>query len=220
MGRIADLLNAGVRAAMGGGGQQKPAATAPPAAPGAGQSGPQQPLTMTALLAQLAEQRPGLEERFEADAMLFATNIRAARKVYPEAEARVAYQYLTARCDDAQFGTKVLFYQRNDAGQEEEVEGTRVQQVEEFYAQALPHSLADENVAAVRAGRKQALALPAGGHHQAASAGRPPVSAEDGGVDMEEEVLLDSTPQGQAIAARRRQARPAATTAAGGEAIN
>lgn len=194
-------------------------AAAPPTTGAAGQ----QPLTMATLLKQITDQRPGLEDRFTPEALLFASDLRTARKIKPEAELTVVYEYLTARCDDAQLGNKVVFYQIIE-GQEAEVEGTRVQQIQERYARMAPHSLTEEAIEAVQTGRRQAVALPVTGV-QAVVGQRPGAQAaqsSDGSSSAEavsEEQAYASTPKGQEILARRRQAqapttRPDASSAA------
>lgn len=202
-----------IRARLGGASQQ--ASTTPGgAAATASQNAGQQPLTMAGLLKQMVDQRPGLEDRFTPEALLFAGDLRTARKIKPEAEASAVYEYLTARCDDAQFGNKVVFYQIID-GAETEVEGTRVQQVQERYARMAPHSLTEEAVESVQSGRRQAVVLPVTGV-QAVVGQRPgaqAAQAPEGGAEMTEEQVLASTPQGQGILARRKATTPAASTA-------
>lgn len=198
-----------LRASMG----SKPTAQAGGAAASSQNAG-QQPLTMATLLKQIADQRQGLEDRFTPEALLFASDLRTARKIKPEAELTAVYEYLTARCDDAQMGNAVVFYQIID-GQEAEVEGTRVQQVQERYARMTPHSLADEAIESIQTGRRQAVVLPVAGT-QAVAGHRPVTQAaqpSEGGAEMTEEQVLESTPKGRDILARRKAQVPGAAPA-------
>jgi hypothetical protein len=193
--------------------QPPPTAAAPPPAvptpPGTSAPGEQAPVTAESILASILAQRPNLVTRFQSDAILFANDQRVARKIFPEAEARVAFKYLTAAVDDASYGGQVVFCRRNALGELEEAQGTRVEQLRQEYADALPHSLADELVMSMQNGTVpggQAFALPATPPppQGATTAAAQAQTNSDPGTDMKVEDVLGANDAGKRVLARQQ----------------
>jgi len=109
-------------------------------------------LPIKEVLTHLAGQREALEQKFTPEALLFASGQQSARKIKPALYETAAYEWLAARCDDALYSGTVVFCRRNEAGQLEEVEGTRVQQVEAKYAALDAHDFGEERITSVREG--------------------------------------------------------------------
>lgn len=152
--------------------------------------------TRAELLAEIASERPALEEGLEAKAALFATQLVTGSVVPPAVHFHVATEMLTAMADDAQYGGTVVF-----AGPKgDEVEGTRTDQVKAKYEAWPKHTLAQTRINAVQAGEVKPMVL-----KEVADVKRPSEDGDHGVETMTDEQLLASSPLGQRTLEARKQ---------------
>lgn len=178
-----------------GGGDEKPDANAQK------QAGQEGLMTRAQLLAQMAGERAALEQKFESKALLFASqtvlgNTQGATAI----QEHIAFEMLTAMVDDALYGGSVLFPAPEG---EEEVEGTRAEQCRAKYAAWPKHSLADNAVSALRAGRTRGVALEEG-KKETVKTSQPANDDGDTGVEAHtDDELLGMVSDGQTAIANR-----------------
>jgi hypothetical protein len=152
------------------------------------------PQSIGEVLAQLEQQRPIIEKQVESDAILSANNtIMVAHKAPASMQATLAYKALTAMADDRLYGGTVLFSVINAEGQEVEVRGTRVEQLEAEIAMTPAHSLATERLHAVQSGKVTAMPL-----HDRVEEKRSaePMSA---GIEMDNDEIMAASEHGQKV---------------------
>jgi ClpP class serine protease len=152
------------------------------------------PQSIGEVLAQLEQQRPIIEKQVESDAILSASNtIMVAHKAPASMQATLAYKALTAMADDRLYGGTVLFSVINAEGQEVEVRGTRVEQLEAEIAMTPAHSLATERLHAVQSGKVTAMPL-----HDRVEEKRSaePMSA---GIEMDNDEIMAASEHGQKV---------------------
>ena len=105
--------------------------------------------------AQAQFSREELEERFADSAELFAVTLTTDSKIYPAQQAHAASDLLNARIDDTMFGGTVKFVDENGLL----AEGTREAAVRARYQSLPKHTLAQQQLKAVKEGSVEAVVL-------------------------------------------------------------
>lgn len=180
-----------------GGQPQKPPSTTQP------QEGQ---LPVKEVLETLITRRPALEQQFESKAILAATRLVTDNKIPSNMQSRAAYKFTTAYVDDALYGGTVLFVGLSKEGEDVEMEGTRVAQLEAEYEAISRESLTTSRVRSVREGTAES---PVALTPSRAAQGKTFVDPNEpgGSEDYTDEELLNQTSQGRAALANRQQSQ-------------